>query len=199
MRPADGKVINHPATIFITILTLKEPSPSDKPTPVMAPISTAVVDIGKPMSVAIKTATAPPNCAQNPDEYDNFVIFSPTVAITLYPYIARPKTRATPPIGVTNQSDDSDADSVSIPSNTSVSGPIAFATSLPPWAKDTQHAVRTIGTINHFSASSVLSLSSRLLGVFSSSLFGVSGLFRLPSTLSSISSNELAGMGVAAA
>ena len=89
--------------------------------------------------------------AAKPFEGFSFVIFSPTVLITLYPRVNIPKTIPMAPVSSTH-SGTTDCDSTepkfSIVEIIAAIGPTAFATSLEPCAKAIEHAVNIIKTAN---------------------------------------------------
>jgi hypothetical protein len=79
------------------VVLLIESDPSTSATPAIAPTRQCVVDTDRPSMVADRTVAAVPICAANPRENVNLMIFSPTVAMHLYPCVASPRTIPTPP------------------------------------------------------------------------------------------------------
>jgi len=74
INPAEGKVSNHPQTIFPICLQLTALQfPFISPTPINAPVSVCVVEIGNPSLEAISTVIAVPNSTQYPRDGDSWV------------------------------------------------------------------------------------------------------------------------------
>jgi len=85
-EPIDSKVSQR--TVFQALTS---------PTPTTAPTKAWDVETGKPKRDASKTVVAVANSAQNPPLGCSWMIFSPIVAITFLPQIAKPMTIPTPP------------------------------------------------------------------------------------------------------
>lgn len=92
-----GIVMIQVRTISRIVPKLIAPIPLAKPTPSTAPTTTCVVEIGIPNLDANNTVMHDPKPAANPLEGVSWVIFLPTVSMTLHPQVASPKTIAPPP------------------------------------------------------------------------------------------------------
>lgn len=78
-----GIVTTQETTISRTVSALTLLRPRANPTPITAPTSVCVADIGNPSLDANKTTEAAANSAANPLVGVNSVIFLPIVAMTL--------------------------------------------------------------------------------------------------------------------
>ena len=83
--------------IILIISKFKVGRPLATPTPITAPTSVCVVEMGRPILEQINTTVAAANVAANPLEGVSSVIFSPMVAITLAPQTNNPTTMKPPP------------------------------------------------------------------------------------------------------
>ncbi|BAA29730.1 117aa long hypothetical protein [Pyrococcus horikoshii OT3] len=81
--PATGTVTNQEIIISFTTLLFIAFTPLANPTPITAPTTVWVVEIGIPSQLAIKTTVAAEKSIVNPLVFVNSVIFFPTVSITL--------------------------------------------------------------------------------------------------------------------
>jgi len=108
--------------------------------PARAPIMQWVVLNGIPSLDPIHTHVAVANCALNPFSKSRMTMSFPTVCITILPNTTRPSAIPQEPTKKLTQSGQ--------PSTfmTTMSGLIALATSLDPWARQTKNA---LVTINH--------------------------------------------------
>lgn len=131
-----GRVTAHETTISFTVSARTLLRPRANPTPMTAPTSVWVAEIGSPNLDAPKTTDAAANSAAKPLVGVNSVILFPIVDITLYPHIISPETIPNPP-----QARTSVGINISIPpvkpppwsrASAAANGPMALETSLPP-------------------------------------------------------------------
>ena len=154
-----GIVTNQEVIILIIALVFICLAPFANPTPITPPTSVWVVEIGNPTYEATTTVVAVASSAEKPRLGFNAVIFSPTVFITFFPSMLKPKTI---PVAPKKRIQAWTGESVSIipfeftVDTTAARGPIAFATSFEPCAKAIAHAEITIKIANADSTPSFL-------------------------------------------
>ena len=97
-RPAPaGNVTTHDMKISRTTRGFKLASPRAIPTPITAPTSVCVVEIGMPSLEAMTIVVAAANSAEKPRVGVSSVILRPMVSMTRQPQVAKPTTMPAPP------------------------------------------------------------------------------------------------------